>query len=78
MITGMSVHNQRIEHLWRDVNRVIISRFLNIFIYLEHIQWLDVDEEIHILALHLIYIPIINEAIDLFVEEWNNHPTSTQ
>ena len=78
MITGTSVHNQRIERLWRDVNRVIVSRFLNIFMYLEHVQWLDVDEEIHILALHLIYIPIINEAIDLFVEEWNNHPISTQ
>ena len=46
--------------------------------YLEHVQWLDVDEEIHILALHLTYIPIINEAINLFVEEWNNHPISTQ
>ena len=43
-----------------------------------YIQWLDVDEKIHILALHLTYIPIINKAIDLFVEEWNNHPISKQ
>ena len=26
IITGTSVHNQRIECLWRDVNRVIVSR----------------------------------------------------
>jgi hypothetical protein len=26
----------------------------------------------------LTYIPIINEAIRLFVDEWNNHPLSTQ
>jgi hypothetical protein len=32
IITGTSVHNQRIERLWRDVNRVIVSRFLNIFL----------------------------------------------
>jgi hypothetical protein len=78
IITGTSVHNQRIERLWRDVNRVIVSRFLNIFLYLEHEQLLDIDEEIDLLALHLTYIPIINEAIKLFVDEWNNHTLSTQ
>lgn len=78
IITGTSVHNQRIERLWRDVNRVIVSRFLNIFLYLEHEQLLDIDDEIILLALHLTYVPIINEAIKLFVDEWNNHPLSTQ
>ena len=33
--TGSSVHNQRIERLWRDVNRIVTSRFLNIFLYLK-------------------------------------------
>ena len=46
IITGASVHNQRIERLWRDVNRAVISRFLNIFLYLEHVQWLDPDNQI--------------------------------
>jgi hypothetical protein len=78
IITGASVHNQRIERLWRDVNRAVISRFLNIFLYLEHVQWLDPDNEIHLMALHLTYIPIINQAIEQFVDEWNNHPLSTE
>ena len=72
------MHNQRIERLWRDVNRAVISRFLNIVLYLEHVQWLDPDNEIHLMALHLTYIPIINQAIEQFVDEWNNHPLSTE
>ena len=40
-ITGTSVHNHRMERLWRDVNRVIVSRFLNIFLFLEQRTILD-------------------------------------
>ena len=41
-------------------------------------QWLDPDDEIHLMALHATYIPIINQAIEQFVNEWNNHPISTE
>ena len=78
IITGTSVHNQRIERLWRDVNRVVVSRFLNIFLYLESVQWLDPDDEVHLMALHTTYMPIINRAIKEFMNQWNNHPLSTE
>ena len=78
IITGASVHNQRIEKLWRDVNRAVISRFLNIFLYLEYMQWLYPDNEVHLMALHLTYLPKINQAIQQFINEWNNHPLSTE
>ena len=35
IITGTSVHNLRIERLWREVNRIVCSRFVNIFSFLE-------------------------------------------
>ena len=78
IITGTSVHNQRTERLWRDVNRVIVSCFLNIILYLEEVQCLDVDNEIDLFALQISYLPIINEAVSQFIEEWNNHSISTQ
>lgn len=77
-ITGKSVHSQRIERLWSDVNRVIVSHFLNIFLFLEHSGILDPTDKVHLFCLHLVYIPLINNAINQFIGQWNNHPVSTQ
>ena len=76
-ITGKSVHNQRIEHLWYHVNWVIVSHFLNIFLFLEHSGILDPTDEVHLFCIHLVYIPLINNAIIQFIGQWNNHPVST-
>ena len=78
IITGTSVHNQRIERLWRDVNRIVVSRFLNIFLYLERNGVLDPINEIHLYCLHLVYTNLINEALDAFKGQWNNHPITTE
>ena len=60
VITGTSVHNQRIERPWRDVNRTIISRFLNIFLFLEGEGVLDPHNEVHLFALHIVFILILS------------------
>ena len=78
VLTGQSVHNQRIERLWRDVHNYIGMYFKNIFYYLKSSQLLDPDDEIGIFAIHYIYIPRINRAIDQFVLQWNNHSLSTE
>lgn len=77
-LTGLSVHNQRIERLWRDVNTYITTYFRNFFYYLESLDLLDPLNEIHLFALHYVFEPRINKAILIFVSQWNNHPLSTE
>ena len=77
IITGTSVHNQRIERLWREVNCIVCSRFVNIFSYLESLV-LDTTDEIHLFVLHLVYIPLINQALQELSEAWNCHSLSTE
>ena len=77
-ITGTSVHNQRIERLWCEVNRVVCSRFVNIFAFLEQRMLLDTTNELHLYCLHLVYLPLINTALHELIGQWNNHPVTTE
>lgn len=77
MITGCSVHNQRIERLWRDMHKSVTVLFYKLFYFLEHHGLLDHLNEHHLWALHYVYIPRINKSLKEFVNSWNNHPIRT-
>jgi len=53
-ITGSSVHNQRVEHLWKDMHQSVTKVFYLLFYYLEDIQMLDLSNDIHIYTLHYV------------------------
>ena len=74
-ITGCSVHNTRIERLWRDVYRAVTSLYVSIFLALEEQRALDAAD---LFCLHYIYIPRVNASLDRFKLAWNNHPLSTE
>ena len=78
VITGRSVHNQRIERLWRDVFSQCTILYYKLFYYMEDQFLLDINDEVHLFCLHYVFLPRINLALNLFKNAWNLHPLSTE
>ena len=54
VVSGSSVHNQRIECLWIDLYDSVTKLFYRLFYYLEELDLLDRNNDIHIYALHYV------------------------
>ena len=78
VLVGSSVHNVRIEKLWRDTFRCVLSVFYQVFYHLERCDKLDPLSELELFCLHYVYLPRISKALDLFKEGWNNHAITTE
>ncbi|XP_070573502.1 uncharacterized protein [Ptychodera flava] len=76
-ITGRSVHNQRIERLWRDMYSGCIYVFYDVLYKLEDEGLLDPTNEVHLFCLHFAYLPRINRALEVFAGGWNAHGLRT-
>lgn len=77
MLTGSSVHNQRIERLWRDLHSGVTRLFYRLFYYLEEHELLNISDELQLYSLHYVYLPRINKALDEFRSTWNHHRMRT-
>ncbi len=67
-IMEISVHNQCIVHLWRDVWCAVTSNYYAAFQHLQEIGALDPDNEKHLICLHYVMVPRLNVDLDLFYE----------
>ncbi|XP_055028864.2 uncharacterized protein [Misgurnus anguillicaudatus] len=77
-LRGRSTHNQRIERLWGDVWRGITNTYYSLFTLLESEGKIDTNNEMHLWALHYVYIPRINRDLQLFINQWNHHKLRTE
>ena len=68
VLTGSSVHNQRVERLWRDTYRCVLSVYYQVFYYLEDTHYLDQASDIDLFCLHFVYEDKINKSLKSFVD----------
>lgn len=77
-IAGASVHNQRIERLWRDTFRCVCHTFYALFCEMEDCGLLSANNEVELFCLHYIFIPRLNLQLNRFIESWNDHHLRTE
>lgn len=77
-IAGSSVHNTRIECLWKDVVSSVVSTYKDVFGDLEQIGTLNSENEADLFSLHYVFIPKINQDLQSFRAAWNSHSLSTE
>lgn len=78
VIAGKSVHNQHIERLWRDEAKEVTDFFYHLFYELEDEGACDITQDMHLCAMRITFLPVINARMNEFRRAWNSHRLRTE
>ena len=71
VIVGRSIHNQRIEYLWKE--ETYFQNASASFYFMEDIGLLNHDDLVDLYALHFVFLQVIQQQLDIFREGWAHH-----
>lgn len=77
-LPSRSLHNIRIERLWRDIRKDTLESYRQIFAYLTDNELLDMKNEVHRSCLFLVFQPRIQASLDRTRDGWNHHKIRTE
>ncbi|KAL0567997.1 hypothetical protein V5O48_013999 [Marasmius crinis-equi] len=77
-IWGRSVHNIRIEQLWRDITQGFVHKWKEFFKHLEAVAGLQHNNDAHMWLLHHLFLRALNDEALEWAEAWNSHAISTR
>ncbi|XP_039866533.1 uncharacterized protein LOC120720812 [Simochromis diagramma] len=77
-MSGKSVHNQRIERLWRDIWNVVTNIYYDLLHRLEEDRLLDPTNCTDLFCAQYVFLPRIQADLETFIEGWNNHSLRTE
>ncbi|WAR09730.1 hypothetical protein MAR_034806 [Mya arenaria] len=67
-----------IERFWRELWDGCTKTYYELFRYMEQEGILNVDNEVHLLALHIVYLNRIQTSVDRFVHAVSRRPLRTE